>query len=383
MAAGAIRRDGRRRRPPAKMAMLAEPRRKQKWSVDPRNTTWSKDDSKFGQKMLEKMGWSKGKGLGAQEQGNPEHIRVQVKNNTLGLGAPASQGDNWIAHQDDFNQLLAELNNCHGQEIPEAAPKEEEKKTFSLEEKSKTSRKRVHYVKFAKGKDLSNRSEEDLSCIFGKRQSNKKQVGGAKATALEEAPKEKEEPDEELPEQVEAGNTVTSTLTVQEYFAKRMAKLKKGQPRVDSGSAVPPSMAMETSVGLESQPKKKKSRKHVEPESESQPEPGDLEMLDSSGGEVGVLEAQKKRKKKKEKKRKKPKHTSLDPKQSYNKSPKSTQEKKVVYSRASDAENNEAEGPQSKKKDMKKCKKRGRDTAEGVQRPKRRDVPANRSPQTF
>lgn len=23
--------------------------------------------------------------------------------------------DNWIAHQDDFNQLLAELNNCHGQ----------------------------------------------------------------------------------------------------------------------------------------------------------------------------------------------------------------------------------------------------------------------------
>ena len=24
--------------------------------------------------------------------------------------------ENWIAHQDDFNQLLAELNNCHGQD---------------------------------------------------------------------------------------------------------------------------------------------------------------------------------------------------------------------------------------------------------------------------
>lgn len=24
--------------------------------------------------------------------------------------------DNWIAHQDDFNQLLAELNTCHGPE---------------------------------------------------------------------------------------------------------------------------------------------------------------------------------------------------------------------------------------------------------------------------
>ncbi|XP_064364359.1 PIN2/TERF1-interacting telomerase inhibitor 1-like isoform X3 [Dromaius novaehollandiae] len=97
------------------MAMLAEPRRRQKWSVDPRNSAWSKDESKFGQKMLEKMGWSKGKGLGAQEQGNTEHIKVHVKNNMLGLGATINHEDNWIAHQDDFNQLLAELNDCHGQ----------------------------------------------------------------------------------------------------------------------------------------------------------------------------------------------------------------------------------------------------------------------------
>ncbi|XP_064359904.1 PIN2/TERF1-interacting telomerase inhibitor 1-like isoform X4 [Dromaius novaehollandiae] len=97
------------------MAMLAEPRRRQKWSVDPRNSAWSKDESKFGQKMLEKMGWSKGKGLGAQEQGNTEHIKVHVKNNMLGLGATINHEDSWIAHQDDFNQLLAELNDCHGQ----------------------------------------------------------------------------------------------------------------------------------------------------------------------------------------------------------------------------------------------------------------------------
>ncbi|XP_039179480.1 PIN2/TERF1-interacting telomerase inhibitor 1 isoform X2 [Crotalus tigris] len=159
------------------MAMLAEPRRKLKWSVDPRNSAWSKDESKFGQKMLEKMGWSKGKGLGAQEQGNTEHITVQVKNNTLGLGASVSQEDNWIAHQDDFNQLLAELNNCYAQDDPESTCKDK-KKTFNLEEKSKTSKKRVHYVKFAKGKDLSSRSEDDLSCIFGKRKIKKMQGDG-------------------------------------------------------------------------------------------------------------------------------------------------------------------------------------------------------------
>ncbi|KFV50753.1 PIN2/TERF1-interacting telomerase inhibitor 1, partial [Gavia stellata] len=148
-------------------------RRRQKWSVDPRNSAWSKDESKFGQKMLEKMGWSKGKGLGAQEQGNTEHIKVQVKNNTLGLGATINYEDNWIAHQDDFNQLLAELNDCHGQGETDSSVNNQ-KKTFSLEEKSKSSRKRVHYMKFAKGKDLSSRSEDDLSCIFGKRQKSTK-----------------------------------------------------------------------------------------------------------------------------------------------------------------------------------------------------------------
>ncbi|XP_070361205.1 PIN2/TERF1-interacting telomerase inhibitor 1 isoform X3 [Equus asinus] len=149
----------------------ARGRRKQKWAVDPRNTAWSNDDSKFGQRMLEKMGWSKGKGLGAQEQGATDHIKVQVKNNHLGLGATINNEDNWIAHQDDFNQLLAELNTRHGQETSDSS--EKEKKSFSLEEKSKISKNRVHYMKFTKGKDLSSRSKTDLDCIFGKRQRRK------------------------------------------------------------------------------------------------------------------------------------------------------------------------------------------------------------------
>ncbi|XP_061610469.1 PIN2/TERF1-interacting telomerase inhibitor 1 isoform X3 [Phyllopteryx taeniolatus] len=152
-------------------------RRKQKWSTDPRNSAWSNDDSKFGQKMLERMGWSKGKGLGRSEQGATEHVQVKVKNNCYGLGAQGSQEDNWIAHQEDFNDLLAQLNNCHGRNNNSSSssssnaesPPELLQKGFSLEEKSKTSKKRVHYMKFAKGKDLSSRSATDLNCIFGKR----------------------------------------------------------------------------------------------------------------------------------------------------------------------------------------------------------------------
>jgi len=42
------------------------------------------DDTKIGQKLMEKMGWSKGKGLGAKEDGKREHIRVSMKNDNKG-----------------------------------------------------------------------------------------------------------------------------------------------------------------------------------------------------------------------------------------------------------------------------------------------------------
>ncbi|XP_021117017.1 PIN2/TERF1-interacting telomerase inhibitor 1 isoform X2 [Heterocephalus glaber] len=160
--------------------------------------------------MLEKMGWSKGKGLGAQEQGATDHIKVQVKNNHLGLGATINNEDNWIAHQDDFNQLLAELNTCHGQETTDS-PDNKERKSFSLEEKSKVSKNRVHYMKFTKGKDLSSRSKTDLDCIFGKRQSKK--------TSEDECCPATEDRSETSP-------MTTSTLTIQEYFSHRMAQLR-------------------------------------------------------------------------------------------------------------------------------------------------------------
>ncbi|KAM6366759.1 LOW QUALITY PROTEIN: PIN2/TERF1-interacting telomerase inhibitor 1 [Alca torda] len=246
------------------MAMLAEPRRKRKWSVDPRNSAWSKDESKFGQKMLEKMGWSKGKGLGAQEQGNTEHIKVRVKNNTLGLGATINYKDNWIAHQDDFNQLLAELNDCHGQGETESSANNQ-KKTFSLEEKSKSSKKRVHYTKFAKGKDLSSRSEDDLSCVFGKRQ---KSMKTQEDTTDPESQEEKQR-NGWVSEPADGYNTVKSVLTIQEYFAKRMAKLKGAQNKTETtdNSCSTADEALEPSEELKTKVKKKKKKQRDEAES--------------------------------------------------------------------------------------------------------------------
>ena len=45
----------------------------QYYNVDNTGNMWSNDQDKFGQKLMEKMGWSQGKGLGANEDG-----RVQV-----------------------------------------------------------------------------------------------------------------------------------------------------------------------------------------------------------------------------------------------------------------------------------------------------------------
>lgn len=40
---------------------------------------------KFGKELMEKMGWSAGKGLGAKEQGMQEPLRVSYKNDTKGV----------------------------------------------------------------------------------------------------------------------------------------------------------------------------------------------------------------------------------------------------------------------------------------------------------
>lgn len=47
--------------------------------------SWTKTTSGFGLKMLEKMGWSKGKGLGVQEQGIARPIDVKLRQKGAGL----------------------------------------------------------------------------------------------------------------------------------------------------------------------------------------------------------------------------------------------------------------------------------------------------------
>lgn len=321
--------------------MLAEPRRKLKWSVDPRNSAWSNDDSKFGQKMLERMGWSKGKGLGRSEQGSTDHVKVKVKNDSYGLGANASYEDKWIAHQDDFNELLAQLNSCHGQNSSSETPPDEQK-GFSLEEKSKTSKKRVHYMKFTKGKDLSSRSETDLNCIFGKRAKSAKvqdQESNSSDSQGEAEDGVNPDPSDQDPETIT--KTVTSTLTMQEYFAQRMAQLKKARGNADT----PETSNASEEVGLNhnskddtEEPKKKKKKKKKAAE----------EQCSTLAAVEDKEDQEKERSKKKKKKRK------------------MAESEEVVNENCSSTCSTECEELQTKKKKLKKHSEQlnGHETAE-------------------
>ena len=58
-----------------KMGLLAERRSKSRWGDDPRGKKWSDDKNKKSVKMMEKMGWTFGNGIGANEDGRKEvHI---------------------------------------------------------------------------------------------------------------------------------------------------------------------------------------------------------------------------------------------------------------------------------------------------------------------
>lgn len=226
------------------MSMLNETRRKTKWSLNPRGNLWSSDDSKFGQKLMEKMGWEKGKGLGPDGRGMTDIITVKTKEDNKGVGYEGHD-DTWIAHQDNFAAVLSQLQQVHSTSGSRANSdnEEEDVKTEnlnlkSLESESKNIKKRVHYQKFTRGKDLTRYSSQDLNSILGAQAVVKKR---------REKKKDRKEAEEKSPEcdrpsfntssipddskdqeetSSKGGLVTINRGNIHDYFAKRMAEIK-------------------------------------------------------------------------------------------------------------------------------------------------------------
>ena len=78
-------------------------------AADTQNQAWAADKSRFGFKMLEKMGWTEGKGLGVKEEGDTAHVKIKMKSNNLGIGGAVGQNDRWNTVANDYAATIAKL----------------------------------------------------------------------------------------------------------------------------------------------------------------------------------------------------------------------------------------------------------------------------------
>mmetsp|Transcript_6690 Transcript_6690/g.7659 ORF Transcript_6690/g.7659 Transcript_6690/m.7659 type:complete len:106 (+) Transcript_6690:296-613(+) len=80
---------------------------------DTQNKKWAQDTDKFGYQMLLKMGWKAGNGLGKNQQGEVTHVKVEKREESLGMGMEADSAGNsaFVGQIQSFNEILKSLNN--------------------------------------------------------------------------------------------------------------------------------------------------------------------------------------------------------------------------------------------------------------------------------
>lgn len=227
------------------------------------------DSNRFGTKMLEKMGWSKGKGLGANLDGQLDFIKVSHKGDQKGVGFK-DRDDQWTTHESNFSSLLnsfkstensdEESQDCamqrfqSGDKIAKKENVDEKEEHFSgvsLEEQSKNSRARVHYKKFTRGKDLSRYSEKDLANIFGRKSlKSKAEEGGSTGESNEDETLDKSS--ENTPNF--GITTIQTGTTINDYFKSKMKN-------ANDNSKKSPEEHVNNVASVPSIEKEKKSRK--------------------------------------------------------------------------------------------------------------------------
>jgi len=143
--------------------------------------------------MLLKMGWSAGKGAGKDESGISTHIKVEKREELLGIGSVQDCAGN-IAFSKQitgFTDVLAALHQDHGEKKKTKKRKRSSKKqegsdTDSVQSgsKKKSSKKdkkkkkeskrqktieRKAHARLVRAKDVSKYSQNDLNAILGKK----------------------------------------------------------------------------------------------------------------------------------------------------------------------------------------------------------------------
>ena len=102
------------------------------------NRRWVEDKSAFGRRMLEKMGWKEGKGLGKNEDGDATFVKIDRRIDHEGVGQAAESlvGDSQFKKNlTNFNDVLKSLSQKAKVESKQA--KKQRKKTAKKNKKTK------------------------------------------------------------------------------------------------------------------------------------------------------------------------------------------------------------------------------------------------------
>nr|CAX74722.1 SRY (sex determining region Y)-box 7 [Schistosoma japonicum] len=180
--------------------MLSEKRKKVRYSTDPNGVLWANNPNNFGRKMLEKSGWTPGKGLGKNSDGIKAPIKASLQKGTRGLGLK-SDFCLGVKQIDEYASLLRKLNDIHNNS----------NKTSQVNECLPPYSKRGTKTMWTK--EASKYNEKDLSIVLGHpRMFLEENMTPTKASVNNS--------DVQIP-------TVISSLSVSEYFTQ--AKKRKLQ----------------------------------------------------------------------------------------------------------------------------------------------------------
>ncbi|VDK89328.1 unnamed protein product [Litomosoides sigmodontis] len=172
------------------------------------NATVQGDNLKFGKKMLEKMGWRPGCGLGKYEQGITENLRPKANVLTRGLGCSEKSDEVWIAHHDSFAAILADLNKS-----------KEKSKVERFEKNSNKAQEKIILNEHRKDRYFPEMSEKDKYAVFGKRSAKRTADRNTEESIQKDVKSEKSESS--------PGNLIVNEISINDYFAKKIPKLNK------------------------------------------------------------------------------------------------------------------------------------------------------------
>eukprot|EP00924_Labyrinthula_sp_SR-Ha-C_P005621 snap_masked-scaffold_14-processed-gene-0.8-mRNA-1 protein AED:0.20 eAED:0.60 QI:0/-1/0/1/-1/1/1/0/179 len=133
------------------------------------NEKLSSGPEKFGKNFLKKFGWKEGDGLGKNRQGNSEHIKVQKRDDNVGLGSSGKEKSNGLdqtAWWDDvfanaaaqIKKTQTELSSATSESISEDEDKKSKKKK---KKKDKKRKKRKRKAESELVEDTAGMSEKD------------------------------------------------------------------------------------------------------------------------------------------------------------------------------------------------------------------------------